>query len=130
MIVRTYGMRNIAIGKRMRVALLAAAEGKFTLLNVKGSRLNLNQPFRDRLEALAVEAEQQDRPRWWTRRPWSELRAVFVNEEEFRSWLDSALPAVETPDGPNRNQSWIAAALERMKAAGEVDNGTRITGRG
>jgi hypothetical protein len=129
MIVSTHGVRKIAIGKIMRVALLAAAEGKFALLNVRGSRLNLNQPFRTRLEALAVEAEQQDRPRWWTRRPWSELRAVFVNEEEFLSWLDvsSTLPAVETPDGPNRNQRWIAAELERMKAAGEVDNGTRKT---
>jgi hypothetical protein len=88
MIVRASHQRNMTIGKVMRVSLQAAADRKFALRNHSGSGLELNQAFCDFLRRYAAEAEAQDRPRWWTRKPWSVLRHLFVNEAEFGSWLD------------------------------------------
>jgi hypothetical protein len=123
MIVSTHEVRNIAIGKVMRVALLAAAEGKFALRDHRGSKLILTQNNRDSLEVLATEAEQQSRHRWWTKPPWTDsLRCVFVDEEEFFSSLNndasSTLPA---------NKNWIVAEAKRLQAVGEVNEVTRIT---
>jgi hypothetical protein len=93
LIVRAHHQRDIAIGKVMRVSLQAAADRKFALRNHSGSRLELNQAICDFLRRYAAEAEAQDRPRWWTRKPWSELRHLFVNEAEFGPWLDRELGA-------------------------------------
>jgi hypothetical protein len=122
MIVRTHEMRNIPIGKIMRIALLAAADGKFALRDKRRSKLNLTQENRDALEGLAAEAEQQSRHRWWTKPPWTYfLRCWFVYEEEFFSSLDidasSTLLAVETKTKPE------ATAPLQMA---EPDTATRI----
>jgi hypothetical protein len=87
MIVRASHQRDIAIGKVMRVSLQAAADGKFALRNDSGAALEVSEACHA-LRRYAAEAEVQDRPRWWTRKPWSELRRLFVNEVEFWFWLD------------------------------------------
>jgi hypothetical protein len=104
MIVNTHEARNIAIGKVMRVALLAAAEGKFALRDHKGSKLNLTQGNRDALEGLAAEAEQQSQHRWWTKPPWTDyLRCCFVYEEEFFSSLDNDAAQTAPEQQPQDN---------------------------
>jgi hypothetical protein len=135
MIVKTHKLRNIPIGKLMRVALLAAADGKFALRDHRGSKHNLTQDNRDAFEGLAVEAEQQSGHRWWDNPPWTEvLRRVFVDDHEFFSWLDndasSTLPAVETPDSPNRAALVVPSGLksQRIEAHGGSPQKTESTG--
>jgi hypothetical protein len=121
MIVRTHEMRNIDIGKVMRIALLAAADGKFALRDHRGLKSDLTPGYRDALERFAAEAEQQSGHRWWTKSPWTDLlRDVFVDEDEFFAALDNGasgtLPTVETPDGPNRSQGLTPFAKANQPA--------------
>ena len=134
MIVNTHKLRNIPIGKLMRAALLAAVDGKFALLNHRGAKLILNQHDRDTYEAFATKAEQQS-PHQLLGSPWTALlRRVFVDEKEFLSWYDndasSTLPAVETPDSPNRAALVVPSGLksQRIEAHGGSPEKTESTG--
>jgi hypothetical protein len=89
MIVRAHDQRKIAIGKVMRVALQAVANGILAVSDHKGSTVTLSQSDRDYLGRLAAAAEAQNEVRWWSKSPWSQLQRMFVNEVLFWSWLDN-----------------------------------------
>jgi hypothetical protein len=112
LIVRAHDRHNIPVGKVMRVALQAAADGKFPLHKSDGSPLKLNDKDRDVLRCLAANAEQQTEVRWWTKNPWSaSLRAVLVTEPQFWQWLSRDLGAPETAVASTRAAAASSPAM-------------------
>jgi hypothetical protein len=88
----------------MRVALLAAADGKFALRDHRGLKSDLTPGYRDALERFAAEAEQQSGHRWWTKPPWTDLLwGVFVDDDEFLSSLDNDAAQTAPEQQPQDN---------------------------
>jgi hypothetical protein len=131
LIVRAHDRYNIPIGKVMRVTLQAAAGRKFPLNKSDGSGLKLNVTERQWLCGLASTAEQQTGVRWWTKHPWSRLRAVLVSEPKFWKWFNgefgapkATLAAMATPTiaavAPAKTKSASGAKSQAIEEAIEV----------
>jgi hypothetical protein len=117
LIVRAHDRHKISIGKIMRVALQAAAKRKFPLYKGDGSRAKLSKADRTLLLQHAATAEQQTEFRWWTKKPWSGLRAVLVSEPKFWMWFDREFGAPETTVAAMAAQTSTAVAPAKAKAS-------------
>jgi hypothetical protein len=123
LIVRAHDRYCIAIGKVMRVTLVAAANGKIALHKNDASPFELSAADRLWLCDLAAGAEQQSEVRWWTKTPWTKLRAVLITESKFWEWLHTELgppkTIVATPhnalDAPAPVKADTAVSSERRR---------------
>jgi hypothetical protein len=119
LVVRAHDRYGDPIGKMMRVTLQAAANTKFPLYKGDASPLELSATERDWLLHLASSAEQQTETRWWTKHPWTKLRAILVPESKFWEWLDSergspktavAAPVPASELGPREDHLVVVSA--------------------
>jgi hypothetical protein len=115
LIVRAHARHGMPIGKVMRVALQAAASGKFPIHKSNGDELKLSPTECNWLLNLAANAEQQNDVRWWTKAPWSALQAVLVSEPKYWFWFDSDSTSRGKHNVVNVDTNLSKAISHRMK---------------
>jgi hypothetical protein len=93
LIMRVHHEHRIPIGKVVRVTLLAVANGDLVLRDLTGAKVPIDPESRIWLQQHSATAEALDdrRPKIWHKPPWSRLKRLLVNEDDFYGWLAVAL---------------------------------------